>query len=76
MRLFSCKNISQIATQCLFTDHLNHKTVNKATYRMPQSSTAMGILVEKLSNCCNYFLRLLGFPDLYGKVFLITFKFS
>ena len=36
----------------------------------------MGTLVEKLSNCYNYFLRLSGFPDLSGKVFLIPFKFS
>ena len=36
----------------------------------------MGTLVENLSNCCHYFLRLSGFPDLSGKVFLITFKFS
>ena len=36
----------------------------------------MGTLVEKLSNCCGYFLRPLGFPDLSGKAFLINFKFS
>ena len=36
----------------------------------------MGILVEELSNYYDYFLRCLGFPDLFGKVFLITFKFS
>ena len=23
------------ATQCFFTDHLKHKTVNKTTYRTP-----------------------------------------
>ena len=34
----------------------------------------MSTLVEKLSNCCNYFLRLSGFLDLSGKVFMITFK--
>ena len=38
LRLFSCKNISEIAiktfaTECFFTDHLNHKTVNKTTCR-------------------------------------------
>ena len=38
VRLFSSKNFSQIpsktfATQCFFTDHLNHKTVNKTTCR-------------------------------------------
>ena len=36
----------------------------------------MDALVEKLSKCCDYFSRLSGFPDLSGKVFLITFKFS
>ena len=36
----------------------------------------MATLAERLSNCCDYFLRLSEFPDLSGKVFLITFKFS
>ena len=36
----------------------------------------MGTFVEELSNCCDYFLRLSGFPNLSGKVCLITFKFS
>ena len=36
-----------------FIDHLNHKTINNTTYRMPIMST----LIEKLSNCCDYFLR-------------------
>ena len=36
----------------------------------------MGTLVEKLSNCCDYFLRFSGFPNLSRKVFLISFKFS
>ena len=36
----------------------------------------MDTLVEKLSNRCDYFSRLSGFPDLSGKEFLITFKFS
>ena len=34
-----------------------------------------GILVLKLSNDCDYFLRLSGFPDLSGKEFSTTFKF-
>ena len=33
-------------------------------------------VVEVLSNYFDYYLRLLGFPDLFGKVSLITFKFS
>ena len=36
----------------------------------------MCTLVQKLSNGSDYFLRLSRFPDLFGKVFLITFKFS
>ena len=36
----------------------------------------MYTLVEELSNCSDYFLRLSGFPDLFGKAFLIPFKFS
>ena len=32
--------------------------------------------LEKCLNFSNYFLRLSGFPDLSGKAFLITFKFS
>ena len=35
-----------------------------------------GILVLKLSNDCDYFLRLSGFPDLSGKEFSTAFKFS
>ena len=55
------------------------ETINKTTCRIPppsKSSPTMGTLIEKLSNCCDYFLRLSGFPDLSGKVFLITFQFS
>ena len=36
----------------------------------------IGTLAEQLSNCCHYFFRLSGFPDLSGKVLLITFKSS
>ena len=41
-RLFSYKNFSQIpckiyATQCFFTDHLKHKTVNIMTCRTPSA---------------------------------------
>ena len=37
-----------------------------------KSLPTMGTCVEKLSNCCDYFLRLSGFPELSGKVFLLT----
>ena len=33
------------------------------------------VLVEELSNCYDNFLRNSGFPNLFGKAFLITFKF-
>ena len=65
------KNISQIAskfftiTQHFFTDHLNHKTVNKTTCWTPSGNPCQltTTLVEKLSSCCDYFLMLSGFPD-------------
>ena len=43
VKLFSCKNVSQIASetfarQCFFTDHLNHKIVNKTTCRKPSAN--------------------------------------
>ena len=61
--------VSQIfTTQCFFTDHLKYKTVN--------NSATMRTLVEKLRNWDDYFLRLSGFPDVFGEAFLITFKFS
>ena len=81
--VFSYKNLSEItckifATQCFFNDHLKHKTVNKTTCRIPsaKSSPIMCMLVEELSYCYDYFLRLSGFLNLFGKIFLITFKFS
>ena len=42
-RLFLWKNICQVAsntfaTQCFFTDHLNHKIVNKTTCRTPSAN--------------------------------------
>ena len=43
LQLFACKNIPQVGsktltTQCVFTDHLNHKTGNKATCRTPSAN--------------------------------------
>ena len=54
LQLFSCKNISQIVsktftTQCFLTDHLNHKTLNKATWRTPSSDTCQ-LFADQL-NC-------------------------
>ena len=31
---------------------------------------------EELSNCYDYFLKVAGFLNLFGKVIMITFKFS
>ena len=41
--IFTCKNISQIAsktfaTHFFFTDHLNQETANKTTYRTPSAN--------------------------------------
>ena len=49
---------------------------NNLQNALSKSSPTMGTLVEKLLNCFDYFLRLSGFPDLSGKEFLMTFKFS
>ena len=55
---------------------LLHSVFSLITYTFSKSSPTMDTLVEKLLNCCHCFLTLSGFPDLSGKVFLITFKFS
>ena len=34
----------------------------------------MCTLVNELSNCYGYFLRISGYIDLFGKVFLINFE--
>ena len=62
-----------------FTDHLKHKTVNKTTCRMHSAN-----LYQICANEWKSFptpmimtpMRLSGFPNFLGKVFLITFKFS
>ena len=41
-----------------------------------KTSPAMCRLAEEPSNCYDYFLRLSRFPNLFGKVFLISFNFS
>ena len=40
---------------------------------LSKSSPTMWTLVGEVSSC---FLKLVGFPDLFDKVFLIIFKFS
>ena len=83
MQLFSYKNVSQIrcntlATQCSFTDRLKLKIVNKIASRMPSADIHLIVstLVGELLSCHDYFLLLSGFPDLFGKMFLINVKFS
>ena len=57
LQLFSCKNISKIAsktfaTQCFLIDDLNHKTIKKETCRKPSANPLpiMNVLVEELLN--------------------------
>ena len=54
--------VNSLPTQCFFTNHLKHKTVNKTTGKsiFSISSPAISTLVEELSNCYDYFLRLSG----------------
>ena len=61
--------VKSLLQQYIFIGHLKHKTINKTT-------PIMCTVVEELSNCYDYFLRLSEFPDLFGDVFLILFKFS
>ena len=64
----------------LFTDHLNHKIVNKATCRTFSANLSANhqLCVHwfKSFSTAIVFLRFSGFSDLFGKVFLITFGFS
>ena len=58
-----------------FTYHLKDKIVKKQLAECPQQiSLTMRTSVEDLSNCYNYFL-VSELPDLFGKVFFITFEF-
>ena len=50
--------------------------IKQPVERPHQIFTIHGTFVEKHSNCLEYFLRLSGFPDLSGEIFLITFKLS
>ena len=44
-------------------------SIKRPIERLQQSSPTMDALVENLSKCYDYFLRLSGFSDVYGKVF-------
>ena len=81
--IISYKNFSQItcknfAKQCFFTDHLKHKTVNRTTCRMHSANLRQlrAHWLKSFPAANDYFSRLAGFPHLFVKVFLITFKFS
>ena len=54
---------------------LLHSKQTNLENALRKSSPTMCTLVEELSNCFDYFLRLSGFHDLFGKLFLITFEF-
>ena len=47
---------------------MKHKTVKKTTFRTPSANSCqlhICILVEEISSCSDYFLRLPGFPNLF-----------
>ena len=66
-KLFSCKNICQIAgkifaTQCFFTDRLNHKIVNKTTCRTPSANPCQ-LQTHQLESFGTVAIILQGFQD-------------
>ena len=50
------------ATQCFFTDHFNHKTVNKTTYRT-LSANPCKLWARKLKSFRTVGIIFLGFQD-------------
>ena len=55
-----------------FNDHFKRKTVSNMQNAVSKSSPTIRImctLVEDFSNYYDYFLRVLEFPDLFGKIF-------
>ena len=54
----------------------NRKQNKLAERQLSKPLPTMCILVQGLSKCYDYFLRFSGFLGLFGKVFMITFKFS
>ena len=59
--------IKIFTTQLFFTDHLKHKIIDERTCKTP--------LVGELSYYYHLFFKLSGFPEFFGKVFLMTLKF-
>ena len=64
------------ATFCFFTDHLNHKIMNKTTCRTTTANPSQLWTHLKSFRTVDYFSRFSGLPDLSGNIFLTTFKFS
>ena len=74
----TAKNTKIFGIQRSFTDHLRHKSVSKTTCRAP-SANPHQLFANELKSfpaIIVIFLKLSGFSDLLGKVFLITFKFT
>ena len=69
-----CLNGSKVfVAQCSFADNL------KSKIKQPQNQEILANCktpVWEFFNCYYYFLRLPGFPDLFGKAFPINLKFS
>ena len=82
LQLFSNKNDSPTASkifaiQFIFTNHLKHKALTKTIYRKPSLREKCHAVprqlcaqqLEEHSSWFNCFLRILGFLDLFGKLF-------
>ena len=68
--------VKPLLQKFFFTDHLNHKVVNKTTCRTPLANPFQlwAHYLKSVRSVAIIFLRLSEFPDLSSKVFLITFN--
>ena len=68
--------VKPLLQKFFFTDHLNHKVVNKTTCRTPSANPFQlwAHYLKSVRSVAIIFLRLSEFPDLSSKVFLITFN--
>ena len=74
--LFSYKHFSQVACK-IFAPQLKHKTGNKTTCKAPSANLSQPCTHQlKSFPTVVVFFRISGFPDFFGKAFLITYKFS
>ena len=66
--------VKPLLQKFFFTDHLNHKVVNKTTCRTPSANPFQlwAHYLKSVRSVAIIFLRLSEFPDLSSKVFLIT----